>query len=247
VPKLAGAADDQQTLTRDDLGERAEGAEREQDRLRRELERVERERDRLRRDNDRLKRQLEEARRAAHRQAAPFAKALASHPRRPGRKAGRTLASKHTDDGHGEGMKPTTPRCLAGLAAGERVHVLSHREADLDRFLNSLAHAWREGEVRPTHRRGPKPPRHWRTRKDPFEAAWPRMVTWLESEPDRTAKEPFARLREGRVKEWRTLSARRLVFAEPLADVRHHATPAGCAIVSVSSTTTSDGPDSPSA
>jgi hypothetical protein len=135
----------------------------------------------------------------------------------------------------------TVQHHLAGLAAGERVHVLPHRDADLDRFLNSLAHAWREGEVRPTHRKGPKPPRHWRTRKDPFEATWPRVVTWLESEPDRTAKELFARLREERpgaftagqvrtlqrrVKEWRTLAARRLVFAEPLADVGHHATPA---------------------
>lgn len=125
---------------------------------------------------------------------------------------------------------------LAGLAAGERVHVLPHRHADLDRFMKSLAHAWRDGEVRPTHRSGPKPPRHWRTRSDPFEATWPRVVTWLESEPDRTAKELFERLRsEGpgdfaagqlrtlqrRVMEWRRLVARRLVFAEPLADLAH--------------------------
>ena len=135
----------------------------------------------------------------------------------------------------------TVQHHLAGLAAGERVHVLPHRDADLDRFLNSLAHAWKEGEVRPTHRKGPKPSRHWRTRKDPFEATWPRVVTWLESEPDRTAKELFARLREEhsgaftagqvrtlqrRVKEWRMLAARRLVFAEPLADVGHLAAPA---------------------
>jgi hypothetical protein len=130
----------------------------------------------------------------------------------------------------------TVQHHLAGLAAGERVHVLPHRDADLERFLNSLAHAWREGEVRPTHRTGPKPARHWRTRQDPFEVMWPRVVTWLESEPDRTAKELFARLREEqpgafadgqvrtlqrRVKEWRTLAARRLVFAEPLTDLAH--------------------------
>jgi len=56
-------------------------------------------------------------------------------------------------------------------------------------------------------------------------------VTWLELEPDRTAKELFKRLRDEhpgsfadgqlrtlqrRVKEWRRLAARRLVFAEPL-------------------------------
>jgi hypothetical protein len=131
---------------------------------------------------------------------------------------------------------------VAGLAAGERVHVLPHRHADLDRFMKSLAHAWRDGEVRPTHRPGPKPPRHWRTRSDPFEATWPRVVTWLESEPDRTAKELFERLRaEGpddfstgqvrtlqrRVKEWRRLAARRLVFAEPPADGGHGAATRG--------------------
>jgi hypothetical protein len=125
---------------------------------------------------------------------------------------------------------------LAALAAGERVHVLPHRHADLDRFMKSLAHAWRDGEVRPTHRSGPKPPRHWRTRSDPFGATWPRVVTWLESEPDRTAKELFERLRsecpgdfaagqlrtlQRRVMEWRRLAARRLVFAEPLADLAH--------------------------
>jgi len=131
----------------------------------------------------------------------------------------------------------TVQHHVAGLAAGERVHVLPHRDADLERFLNSLAHAWRAGEIRPTHRKGPKPARHWRTRKDPFEAAWPRVVTWLETEPDRTAKELFIRLRgeqpgvftggqlrtlQRRVKEWRALAARRLVFTEPLAELSAH-------------------------
>ena len=122
----------------------------------------------------------------------------------------------------------TVQHHLAGLAAGEPVHVLPHRDADLDAFLKSLAHAWRDGEIRPTHRMGPRPPRHWRTRVDPFEAVWPRVVTWLEVEPDRTAKELFTRLREEpscdfsdgqlrtlqrRIKEWRRLAARRLLFA----------------------------------
>jgi hypothetical protein len=131
----------------------------------------------------------------------------------------------------------TVQHHLAGLAAGDRVHVLAHRDADLDRFLKSLAQAWREGEVRPTHRKASKSPRYWRTRPDPFEATWPRVVIWLESEPHRTAKELFARLREEepgvftggqlrtlqrRVKEWRRLAARRLVFAEPLTELGHH-------------------------
>jgi hypothetical protein len=130
----------------------------------------------------------------------------------------------------------TVQHHLAGLAAGERVHALPHRDADLDLFMRSLAHAWRDGEVRPTHRSGPKPARHWRARRDPFEATWPRVVTWLESEPDRTAKELFDRLLgeypndfaagqlrtlQRRVTEWRRLAARRLVFAEPLAAGSH--------------------------
>jgi hypothetical protein len=124
----------------------------------------------------------------------------------------------------------TVQHHIAGLAAGEPTHVLPHRDADLDRFLKSLATAWRDGEVRPTHRAGPKPARYWRTRKDPFEGVWPRVVNWLESEPDRTAKELFQRLRDEnagafadgqlrtlqrRVKEWRQLAARRLVFSHP--------------------------------
>lgn len=134
----------------------------------------------------------------------------------------------------------TVQHHLAGLAAGETVHVLPHRDADLDRFLKSLAVAWREGEVRPTHRTGPKPARHWRTRSDPFASVWPRVVVWLESEPDRTAKELLARLRDEspetfshkhlrtlqrRVKEWRRAAARRLVFA-----AAHPASSAGSSV-----------------
>ena len=119
---------------------------------------------------------------------------------------------------------------LAGLANGEVLHVLPHRDADLDRFLKSLSTAWKDGEVRPTHRAGPKPERYWRTRVDPFEEVWPRIVMWLETEPDRTAKELLERLRsespgsfpgaqlrtlQRRVKEWRRQAARRLVFAAP--------------------------------
>lgn len=71
-----------------------EQARREIDRLQRELERVERERDRLRQQNERLKHQLDAVRRAGFRQAAPFAKPLTRHPKRPGRKAGRAYGLK---------------------------------------------------------------------------------------------------------------------------------------------------------
>lgn len=129
----------------------------------------------------------------------------------------------------------TVQQHLAGLAKGEVLHVLPHRDADLDRFLRSLATAWKEGEVRPTHRAGPKPERHWRTRHDPFDEVWPRVVGWLETEPERTAKELLLRLRtEGlgefpdgqlrtlqrRVKEWRHHAARRLVFAMPIPSLQ---------------------------
>jgi hypothetical protein len=121
----------------------------------------------------------------------------------------------------------TVQHHLAGLAAGEVVHVLPRRDADLDLFLKSLATAWREGDARPTHREGPKPTRHWRTREDPLKELWPRVVTWLAAEPDRTAKELLERLRsenaaitvgqlrtlQRRIKEWRGIMARRLLFA----------------------------------
>lgn len=123
----------------------------------------------------------------------------------------------------------TVQHHLAGLTAGEVIHALPHRDADLERYLKSLATAWKEGEVRPTHRAGPKPPRHWRTRADPFEQVWARVLLWLETEPDRTGKELFERLQaecpgafpdgqlrslQRRVKEWRKVAARRLVFAQ---------------------------------
>ena len=72
------------------------------------------------------------------------------------------------------------------------------RDAGLAQFLRSLALAWREGEVRPRPRPTTKKRRYWRTRIDPFETTWPRVVTWLETEPERTAQELFDRLRRER-------------------------------------------------
>jgi len=83
---------------------------------------------------------------------------------------------------------------LVQLAVGATVHTAPSRNADLDAFMKTLATVWREGEVRPTHRKEPKPRRDWRTRCDPFESVWPRVIVWLEAEPDRTAKELLARL-----------------------------------------------------
>ena len=125
----------------------------------------------------------------------------------------------------------TVQHLLAALAAGATGHPMPQHDAELDRFLRSLTHAWRAGEVRPTHKTRPKPPRHWRTRQDPFETTWSRVVEWLEAEPHRTAKELFERLQrehpgvfptgqlrtlQRRVKDWRRLAARRLIFADPM-------------------------------
>ena len=81
--------------------DRAERAERERDTLRHEQDRwqhertrLQRERERLQQQVDHLKRQLAAARRAGFRQAAPFAKPLAKHPKRPGRKAGASYGPK---------------------------------------------------------------------------------------------------------------------------------------------------------
>jgi hypothetical protein len=154
----------------------------------------------------------------------------------------------------GKRLKPLLPTLIAALERHGHVtldpvvreRLLTASAATIDRLLatrrataggrrrrpraRSAASrtAWKAGEVRPTHPAGPKPPRHWRTRKDPFEAVWPRVVTWLESEPDATAKGLFQRLQseapdtfpagllrtmQRRVKEWRRLAARHLVFA----------------------------------
>lgn len=116
---------------------------------------------------------------------------------------------------------------LAGFVAGTQPHVARHREVDLDGFLKSLSTAWRDGEVRPTHRTTPKPRRDWRTRVDPFEAVNAQIHAWFEAEPERTGKELFQRLQaqhpnvfpdgqlrtfQRRIKEWRRAAARQLVF-----------------------------------
>lgn len=98
---------------------------------------------------------------------------------------------------------------------------------DLEEFVRLLPELWRDGEVRPTHRKRAKPPREWRTRQDPFEGVWPRILGWLESEPDTTARLLFDRLVEEhpgqfapgqlrtlqrRTRDWRMVMARKLLL-----------------------------------
>jgi len=102
---------------------------------------------------------------------------------------------------------------------------------ELNRFVENLATAWHDGEIRPTHRKQSTGPRTWRTRVDPFESVWPVVEQWLDERPDANAKELFHRLQtelsisfdpgqlrtlQRRVKEWRTAIARRLVLGSEL-------------------------------
>jgi hypothetical protein len=116
---------------------------------------------------------------------------------------------------------------LAALEVGYTKTTPEKKAQDLEAFLKSLSNLWRDGEVRPTHRKRFSGPRHWRTRPDPFETVWPLLQEWLADEPTATGKEllerlqarlpgmfPNAHLRtlQRRVKQWRTEVARRLVM-----------------------------------
>ncbi|WP_458012353.1 integrase catalytic domain-containing protein, partial [Candidatus Solincola sp.] len=115
---------------------------------------------------------------------------------------------------------------LAALASPENAS--GPGRSSLDDFLAQLPGLWKEGEVRPTHRGPQEAARYWRTRKDPFEEVWPEILYWLREDPDATAKPLFDRLlishpgqfKDGqlrtlqrRVKEWRQVMARELIFA----------------------------------
>ncbi|MBU4175404.1 MAG: DDE-type integrase/transposase/recombinase [Actinobacteria bacterium] len=116
----------------------------------------------------------------------------------------------------------------AAMAAISTPESSGPERQSLDEFLSQLPRLWRLGEVRPTHRKAQEKPRYWRTRKDPFEGVWPEILGWLQENPDVTAKLLFDRLMseypgkfesgqlrtlQRRVKEWRHIMARELVFA----------------------------------
>jgi hypothetical protein len=117
----------------------------------------------------------------------------------------------------------------AALAAiASPISASSPRCASLDEFLVQLPRLWQAGEVRPTHRKTQEETRYWRTRKDPFGEAWPEILRWLADNPDATAKSLFDRLckrhpgqfeagqlrtLQRRIKEWRHIMAKELIFA----------------------------------
>ena len=54
-----------------------------------------------------------------------------------------------------------------------------------------------ERKKRRYHRtKAPRRPRHWRTRKDPFETVWDEICQWLTANPERTAKSLFTELHQ---------------------------------------------------
>jgi hypothetical protein len=118
---------------------------------------------------------------------------------------------------------------LAGLAqTGTHEHAPPAPVTDVATFLSSLSRAWKDGEVRPTHRKQPGATHWWRSRADPFEHAWPVVEQWLENEYAVTAKEMMDRLAvmvpdayaskaqlrtlQRRVKQWRAEKAKDLIL-----------------------------------
>jgi len=99
---------------------------------------------------------------------------------------------------------------------------------DVDAFLASLSTAWKNGEVRPTHRKQPNATHWWRTRVDPFADAWPVIEGWLIAEPSVPAHALMDRLAEmfpqayaskaqlrtlqRRIKEWRAERAKEMIL-----------------------------------
>jgi hypothetical protein len=101
-------------------------------------------------------------------------------------------------------------------------------KVSLAEFLSQLPILWRYGDARPTHERKKRKKHYWRTKPDPFKEVWPEVLHWLQSEPDKTAKDLFLRLQDKypgrfadgqlrtlqrRVKDWRQIMAKKLVYS----------------------------------
>ncbi|MEP6496295.1 MAG: transposase, partial [bacterium] len=85
-------------------------------------------------------------------------------------------------------------RKLVKQEAGGEGDKTTETSQELSQFVKSLSTAWRDGEIRPTHRKQSTGPRAWRTRVDPFESVWPVVERWLDERPEANAKELFHRL-----------------------------------------------------
>lgn len=99
---------------------------------------------------------------------------------------------------------------------------------DVTAFMASLSTAWKDGEIRPTHRQQPSAKHWWKTRVDPFAQAWSTIEGWLIAEPAVSANDLMDRLAamipdlyasksqlrtlQRRVKIWRTERAKEMVL-----------------------------------
>ena len=114
---------------------------------------------------------------------------------------------------------------------GDSATVSASTSESLEQFLGRLPDLWRQGEVRATHETHTskaRKPHTWRTRPDPFEGVWCEILDWLQHKPDATARELLDRLirrhperfsrrhlrtLQRRVRQWRRVMARELVYA----------------------------------
>ena len=99
---------------------------------------------------------------------------------------------------------------------------------DVTAFMAGLSTAWKDGEIRPTHRQQPSAKHWWKTRVDPFAQAWSTIEGWLIAEPAVSANDLMDRLAamipdlyasksqlrtlQRRVKIWRTERAKEMVL-----------------------------------
>jgi hypothetical protein len=119
---------------------------------------------------------------------------------------------------------------LFEISNGARVaeaHMSSYNSAGMDLFVREYRPISADvfaADVAATARADPPKPRHWRTRKDPFEAVRYDVLCWLQGEPDATAKAMFDRLQrehpellpdgqlrtlQRRIREWRQIMAKK--------------------------------------
>ena len=113
-------------------------------------------------------------------------------------------------------------------------------EGSLERFLEALRHAWKEGEARPVARAKPKAPRG-RRRPDPLATVTVDLHAWFEERPDISGRALLERLQaahpggypdgllrtvQRRLKGWRAEKARALVFAESANGIEAASAPA---------------------
>ena len=114
------------------------------------------------------------------------------------------------------------------------------QSASLEHFLSSLPELWRRGEVRPTHAPKKSKRRGQRTRPDPFEGVWCEILDWLQQHPDAKAAELLDRLMarypgrysrrklrtlQRRVRQWRIVVAKQLVYASAEQNEMNEADP----------------------